>query len=151
MKHFSRIACAGLALSACATTPAALSPPDFESVVRAHVAAIQTRDIETIRATITRGETLLLIFPTGRMTQTREEYLAFHDMFFGVEGWTMEAEPIAFDVRGTYGHALYRTRFDEDGPDGPMEAKSSLLTFGFALEDGEWRLVHDQNTRIGSE
>lgn len=123
--------------------------PPFQAAVERQMAAVLARDYDTVVDTITGGRDLLLIFPDGTMTRTREEYLSFHREWFADADWVMTAEPIKFQVDGSYGHALYRMSFDGDGA-GPKAAGMSLLSLGFRLEDGSWRLVHDQNTRIAA-
>ncbi|MCA1748740.1 MAG: hypothetical protein LC634_04140 [Sphingomonadales bacterium] len=135
-------------LAGCATT--APPPPSLQTVVDRHIAAIQSRNFVDIVATSTQGRDLLLIFPTGRITRTRAEYLEFHETFFAAPDWVMTFEPVHLHETGGYGHALYRTSFDEDGA-GPVPARPGYLTLGFGLENGEWRLVHDQNTAIAAE
>ena len=139
-----------VATSACATTPSDSAAPSFEAAVERNLAAVTARDHRALADTITEGERLLLIFPNGHATYSRADYLAFHREWFADPGWTMAFERIALDVGGGYGHALYRTTYDGDG-NGPDEPRSSFLTLGFRLENGQWRLVHDQNTRIALE
>jgi ketosteroid isomerase-like protein len=45
--------------------------------------------------------------------------------------------------------ATVRTRY-EDTVDGKPYWSENWLTLVFKLEKGEWRLIHDQNTRIRS-
>jgi ketosteroid isomerase-like protein len=126
------------------------SAPSFEAAVERNLAAVTARDYEALEESITEGERLLLIFPNGHLTHSRADYLSFHREWFADPGWTMAFERIAVDVDGNYGHALYRSTYDGDGS-GPEEPRSSYLTLGFRLENGQWRLVHDQNTRIATE
>ena len=134
------------ALSGCATTAA--SPPDARAAIERHMAAVPARDMASLVDTITAGERLLLIFPDGTTLTTRQEYLDFHRDWFADPTWTFEAEILSIDQRPGYAKALTRYAFDPDGPAGETAPRSSLLTLGFALENGQWRLVHDQNTRL---
>ena len=150
----SRLAACGLAAALLAATDAQAAPrgaeaSSFEAAVERNLAAVIARDHAALAETITQGERLLLIFPDGRMTQGREDYLAFHREWFSDPTWTMSFERLSVQVEGSYGHALYRTVYDGDGA-GPAEPRASYLTLGFRLEDGDWRLVHDQNTRIAN-
>ena len=145
------VALAAFATLSCTTVGEAV-PADreaaFDRVLEKQIAAITARDLDALLETVTTGDDLLLIFPNGGMTRTRTEYVDFHREWFADPNWTMPFEPISKQVEGSYGHALYRVRFDADGPDGPAPAGQSLVSLGFRLENGEWRLVHDQNTRV---
>ena len=132
-------------LAACATSPMPSAP--FEPQVERHIAAIENRNLGEIEATITAREDLLLVLPSGKVSRTRADYLDFHRALFANQSWRMTFEPVHFQTYGRYGHALYRVTFDGDGA-GPTPASPAYLTLGFRLEQGEWRLVHDQNTPI---
>ena len=135
-----------LALGACQTVP---ERPDltFRETLDRHVAAIQSRDYQGIVDTITTGETLVLIFPDGERYDTREQFLTFHREWFADRDWVMVLEPVKVWEGRDYGYALYRTSYDPDGA-GTAPGRPAYLSLGFQLEDGQWRLVHDQNTRI---
>ncbi|MEZ5680475.1 MAG: DUF4440 domain-containing protein [Erythrobacter sp.] len=119
----------------------------FDDTLARHVAAIQSRDYGEIEATITRGNEIVLIFPDGTRYTTREQFLAFHREWFADKNWVMTLEPVRRWHGSDYGYGLYRTSFDPDGA-GPAAARAAWLSLGFRLEEGDWRLVHDQNTRI---
>lgn len=146
MSTASKFALLTFPVAACATSPTAFEVP-FQPQVERHLAAIANRDLGEIEATITVGEDLLLILPSGKISQTRAEYLAFHRSLFANQQWVMTFEPMHLQTHGDYGHALYRVTFDGDGA-GPAPANPAYLSLGFRLEQGEWRMVHDQNTSI---
>lgn len=137
---------AALWLGACATAEADAAP-SFEAQIDRHVASVTERDMDALVATITTGEDLLLILPSGRMTPGRSDYLALHETLFADPAWRMTFRRVAVTQTRDYAHALYRVTFDADGP-GAAPANASWLSLGFRLENDEWRLVHDQNTRI---
>ncbi len=113
-----------------------------------HVRAVQTRDPAALERTITAGERLELIFPDGRRSTTRAEYLAFHREWFAQPGWTMSIRPISRVERGELAVVTARTRYEERSGPRLSAWSENWLTLTFAREPGGWRLVHDQNTRI---
>jgi len=144
-------ACALLAMLTLApgTTIQAAEPGDgsaFIETVEKHIQAIKDRDLESLLSTITNGEMLTLVFPNGTTLYTRQEYVDFHRAWFADTGWNMEIEMLSPLVRGDYGVALTRTTYtDEAG------SRQAMLSLHFVREDGEWRLVFDQNTRINPD
>jgi ketosteroid isomerase-like protein len=153
MRHTLAMACillAGFPLLACASTGSAAAAAqvsgteeELRQTLAAHVEAVQNRDLDALIKTITEGEHLTLIFPDGTTYSTRQEYLDFHREWFADTSWTMEMEPVSLLVRGDLGIALMRTTYtDQAGP------RQALLSLTFSQEEGQWRLVFDQNTRI---
>ena len=131
-----------LNLSACAPAQKA---PSFDAALDAHFAAIASRDIKAYTDTITTGETLPLIFPDGAMMSTRQEVIDFHKLWFADKNWQMEFVPVSKIVGSDIATAIFRTGY-RDTPDG--ETRYGFLALTFQLQDGKWRLVQDQNTRI---
>lgn len=134
-----------LTLAGCAGAPT----PDatFEETLAAHIQAIQNRDLAALEATITAGNELILIFPGGQRTTTRDEYLAFHREWFASDTWTMSFERLGVAQGRDFAVATVRTLY-EDVQDGEPVQSRSWLTLVFRNEDGRWALYHDQNTRI---
>lgn len=129
-------------LSACNQKP--VQPP-FDAAVKAHFESIQNRDIEAFTKTITGAENLPMIFPDGSMLTTRQEVIDFHTAWFADKSWVYTPEVIGTLVREGAAVATVRYQY-QDTPDGPPRFAYRGLVF--ELQGGEWRLIHDQNTRI---
>lgn len=143
-----------MTLAACAShAPVATAPPpaspSLRSAVEAHLAAIPSRDLDGLLATITEHDELTLIFPDGEKLDTRQQYIDFHKQWFADGNWTFQAEIVDLVEAPDMGLALVRYRYDASNPDGSPRSNTSWLALTFRLEnDGAWRLVFDQNTRI---
>lgn len=135
-----------LLVAACATASA--TSPNFDEALRTHLEAVRARDIVALEPTLARGEELILIFPNGSVTRTKAEYLAFHREWFTETTWRMEFEPIWTRVSGRTAQALLTTRYQDTGADGSAIDNRGLLLMTFELQEGAWRLVTDQNTRV---
>ncbi|MEQ8179887.1 MAG: nuclear transport factor 2 family protein [Amphiplicatus sp.] len=121
------------------------APPDFGAALQEHLAAIQARDLDAFAATLTADETLYTVFPNGGALTTRQAAVDLHRDWFADPNWVWEGETVHKIVGADMALALIKYDY-RDTPEGaPRSAWLSLL---FRLEDGEWRLVHDQNTRI---
>ena len=119
--------------------------PPFQEALDTHFKAIQTKDIELYKTTLTKSETLPLIFPDGSYMPTREQVEAFHTGWFEDKNWRMAFEEVTRVVGKDLASILLRTSY-RDTPEGPP--RFAYLNLLFQLQDGEWRLIHDQNTRI---
>lgn len=114
-----------------------------------HLAAIEARDLDALLDTVTTGEALTLILPDGRVLSTREQYRRLHVDWFAEDGWRMLFE--VRDVRefGDTGIALVHYLSQQRQDDGGYATRrEALLSLVFAREQGEWRLVYDQNTVV---
>lgn len=118
----------------------------FQRTLTAHIDAIRKRDLDALINTITAGDNLTLVFPNGTTTYTRQEYVDFHRKWFAEPGWTMQMEPVSLQTSNELHVALMRTTYtDAAGP------RHGLLALTFAREQGQWRLVFDQNTRLAEK
>ncbi len=133
-------------LAAC--SEATTARPDFRAALDTHLAAIAAKDLDAFRPTITGGDDLYVIFPNGAALETTEQVLAFHEDWFGDPDWRMDPEIVKVIEGADMATALLKYDY-RDTPDGA--ARTSWLVLVFKLEDGAWRLVHDQNTRITQE
>lgn len=129
------------ALSGCAK----VETPSFQAALDTHLATIGTRDLEGFLQTLTKGEQLPLIFPDGSMLQTKEDVKAMHEEWFADAEWRMEIEPVSQVIGSDVAVALLKYAY-RDTPD--SDPRYAHLALTFQLQDGEWRLVMDQNTRI---
>jgi ketosteroid isomerase-like protein len=117
---------APLALGACQSVPDSASA-SFRGALERHVAAIQSRDYQSIVDTVTTGDRLILIFPNGERYDAREQFLAFHREWFADPAWVMVLEPVRVREGRDCGYALYRTSYDPDGA-GPTPGRPAYLS-----------------------
>lgn len=148
MHNIARVlsALALLIVSACATASA--TSPNFDDALRVHLNAVTSRDLAALEPTLSRTDELILIFPNGSMTRTKTEFLSFHREWFAETSWSMEFTPEWTRVFGHTAQALVRTRYRDTAADGSAIDNRALLLLTFELQDGAWRLVADQNTRV---
>nr|WP_257644064.1 SgcJ/EcaC family oxidoreductase [Luteimonas salinisoli] len=114
-----------------------------------HLQAIQARDLDALLATVTRGDALTLILPDGRVLDTREEYRRLHQDWFAEDDWRMRFEVRQVREFGETGIALVHYLSQQRQADGSYATgREALLSLLFAREQGDWRLVYDQNTVV---
>lgn len=148
MMRFCLIILATATMVACApkdTVADTRVTPDFEAALTQHFAAIQNRDLPQYTATITENESLPLIFPDGTLIATRAGVIDFHNEWFADPNWQMDIDRVNTIIGSDMAIATVKTAY-RDTPDGAD--RYAYLALVFKLEGGEWRLVHDQNTRI---
>ena len=136
-----------LIVAACVAAAPAAAEAGLDEAFAVHVAAVQARDLAALERTLTKGDALTLILPNGVRTDTRREFLDFHRQFFASPTWSIRFKVLSKFEGPNYG--IINTRsFYSDTDEGQPVNTSSWVTFTFRREDGEWRLIHDQNTRV---
>jgi uncharacterized protein (TIGR02246 family) len=123
---------------------------NIDAVFAAHVKAVQSRDLPALERTITSGEQLTLILPNGTQTSTRQAYVDFHKEFFSTRTWTLQFEPVSRSIGADFAVLTTKSLY-QDVVDGKPYRSRSWVTFTFQKEQGQWRLIHDQNTRLPPE
>lgn len=142
-----------LALTLIAVAPAAAQSvrgAGLDDAFRDHVRALQTRDLAALERTITRDERLEMIFPDGRRSSTRAEYLAFHREWFARPDWTITFRPVGRVERADLALITARVRYEERTGRRLTGWSDDWVTLTFARERDGWRLAQEQNTRIRS-
>ena len=122
----------------------------IDAVFAEHVKAVQSRDLTALERTITLADSLTLILPNGTQTSTRQAYIDFHKEFFATKTWTIEFEPVSRIVGADFAVLTTKSLY-QDTVDGKPYRSRSWVTFTFRKEAGQWRLIHDQNTRLPPE
>jgi hypothetical protein len=138
-------AVAVMTLSGCAA-----APPPFRPAVEAHFNAVASRNIDALLPTLTLGDKLTMIAPNGYRWETRQQYEDFHRAWFAApHGGKFDYEIVDTVESATLGHALIRYTYTTTGqPQSGSLPEPTWLALTFALEEGAWRLVFDQNTSI---
>jgi Domain of unknown function (DUF4440) len=119
----------------------------LDTIFAAHLAAIERRDLEELERTITRDNRLTLILPGGEATYNKAEYLQFHRSFFNEPDWSIAFDEVGRIKGEDFAVITTRSRFTYK-VNSETRVNRSWVTFTFAKQHGEWRLVADQNTRL---
>ena len=119
--------------------------PDFDAALQKHFAAISNRDIAAFESHLTQGATLYTVVQNGHAFTTPAETIEIHRQWFQDPNWTWEGTVVHKVVGEDVAMALVKYRYR---PRADAEAFNSWLTYVFQLQEGEWRIVHDQNTAL---
>jgi hypothetical protein len=119
--------------------------PDFDKALQEHLDAIANRDIEAFKSHLTRGDKLYTIVQNGQAFTTPSELIAIHEQWFNDQNWIWEGSVVHKLVGEDMAMALVKYQYRAKAEDEPF---STWLLYIFQLQEGEWRLVHDQNTAL---
>lgn len=118
---------------------------DFDVALQRHFDAIANRDIQAFSIHLTRDKTLYTIVQNGHTFTTLAETIEIHKQWFEDSNWIWEGSVIHKVVGADVAMALVKYDYRATENSAPF---SSWLTYVFQLQDGEWRIVHDQNTAL---
>ena len=119
--------------------------PDFDTALQQHFAAIANRDIEAFKSHLTRDKTLYTIVQNGHAFTTPAETVALHEQWFKDPKWIWQGSVVHTIVGEDMAMALIKYQYRAKAEDAPF---STRLTYVFKLQEGQWRIVHDQNTAL---
>jgi hypothetical protein len=132
-----------IALTAC--NRGATMKPDFDNALQGHLDAISNRDIAAFKSNLTRGEKLYTIVQNGHAFTTPSELAEIHEQWFKDPDWIWEGSVVHKLVGEDMAMALVKYQYRAKAGDEPFD---TWLLYVFTLEDGKWRIVHDQNTAL---
>ena len=119
--------------------------PDFDTALEAHLAAIANRDIEAFKAHLTQGDTLYTVVQNGHAFTTPAELVAVHEQWFKDPNWTWSGTVVHKVVGEDMAMAVVRYAYQANPQTPPFQ---TWLVYVFQLQDGSWRIIHDQNTAV---
>jgi ketosteroid isomerase-like protein len=119
----------------------------FRETLDRHLRAIQERNLSALIDTLPTDD-LILIMADGRLVCGTDEFLKLHAAWFAQTTWSLHTNIISLEESPTIGVAVLRLDY-RDEPLGQNHVyESSYLTLIFALREGRWVMMHDQNTPI---
>ena len=118
---------------------------NFDQALQQHFAAIANRDIAAFEAHLTASETLYTIVQNGHAFTTVAQTVELHRQWFLDPNWIWEATVVHQVVGQDVAMALINYHYR---PHATAEGFRSWLTYVFQLQQGQWRIVHDQNTAL---
>ncbi len=123
----------------------------FRETLDAHLASIRRRDVVALMATLPPADSpIVLITSDGKLVRSVGEFEQMHRDWFASPTWTLEAEPVGLFEASDLGVAVLQLDYRDTPADGAPIRQASYLTLVFALREGHWVMVQDQNTPIRS-
>ena len=117
---------------------------DFDKALERHLAAVASHDLDAYAGTV--HDEVSLVLPNGKLIEGRAAVVEFHREWFGDPDWSWTLTPLRQAVTGDTAVALFTVEYRDVDASGQPYAMGYLLGLTFALQDGAWLLLHDQNT-----
>ncbi|MCX7570210.1 nuclear transport factor 2 family protein [Tumebacillus sp. DT12] len=118
---------------------------DFNNALHHHLNKITEKNLTAFLSTV-HPSTISLILPNGKFINERQDFETFHKNWFSDPDWSMSYEVLKTVVSADMGMALLKILYKDIDPQGEPYEKRYYLSLVFQLQNGNWLLVHDQNT-----
>lgn len=120
----------------------------FAIALHEHLDALDARDAERFARTVSRPGPVCVVGPRGVVTEGFAHILDAHRAWFAEpERWSFQWREVWRRSGEDFGVALLDVTYRNVADEAPVRFMLSLV---FAREDdGEWRLIYDQNTPLG--
>jgi ketosteroid isomerase-like protein len=119
--------------------------PDFDIALQQHFDAITNRDIAAFKSHLTNKSTLYTIVQNGHAFTTPAETISLHEQWFNDLNWQWEGKVVHKVVGEDMAMALIKYQYRPISDAKPID---TWLTYVFELQEGQWRIIHDQNTAL---
>lgn len=120
----------------------------FRSALSTHLAAIEARDTAAFEATLTVEPNLTFVALTGATSTSKESFVKAMRAWLADADWSWKLEEVSLHADASVGVAVYRVNYRDLDPQGKPYTLNYVLSLVFARQGAQWRLVHDQNTRV---
>jgi ketosteroid isomerase-like protein len=119
----------------------------FRETLEGHLRAIRERDLPALVATLP-ADGLVLIMADGRLERSVGRFVELHRDWFAQTTWSLATGLVSLLETPELGVAVVHLDYRDEPPGGAPVHETSYLTLVFALRDGRWVMVQDQNTPI---
>jgi ketosteroid isomerase-like protein len=110
---------------------------NFRETLGRHLLAMETKDLETLAATL--ADKVVLITADGTLKRSKPEFVEAHRGWFGLQGWTLKAKAVEIYESASLGVAVLHVEYREG---------EGWLTLVFERRGNEWLVVQHQNTPV---
>jgi uncharacterized protein (TIGR02246 family) len=119
----------------------------FRETLDKHLKAIQQRNLDALVETLPSDE-LTLVMSDGRFVRSVREFVELHRGWFESSTWKLETTVVSMVESTDLAMVLLHLEYRDTPASGPAVHETSHLTLVFARRDGQWVMIHDQNTPI---
>lgn len=118
----------------------------IEQALEFHLNSVKNRNLDAFASTLVQDDRLTLIMPNGNALFGYDAIIDFHKNWFADPDWTLQTTLLKLLPADTSATALLEVTYRDLDASGQPYQLSYLLSLTFIQQDGEWRLLFDQNT-----
>ena len=120
----------------------------FGDAVQSYFSSLDKRELSGIAALFDDDAQTTVIMPGGALVVGYPAIMDLHREWFLDPDWSMEHELVSMREMGALGLVLAKVRYHDLNERGEPYTISYYLHLTFCCRDGQWKVVHDQNTLL---
>jgi len=120
----------------------------FNAVLEKHLAAIDNKDLEALKSTLSPSGNMRLILVGSEVKSSVDSFLTFHEEWFQDTTWTFDAEIQSTIVKDDLGLAIVESMYQEPRRNGQPYFNRMTISYVLEKEDGNWYVINDHASSI---
>jgi hypothetical protein len=120
----------------------------FRSTMLKHLNAVSTKDLNTLKSTLSPKGDMILILPNSKVTYSVDEFVKYHEDWFKETNWTFETKILNIKVRENLGIAIVEVMYRESERNGKPYFNRMIVSYDLEKIDNNWYVIKDQSCSI---
>lgn len=124
---------------------------DFKQSIDKYLNAVEKKDLVSLKKLIPAEGPISGLLVDGTVLEDVESFVAFHEDWFGTDGWGISHEVVSVEETSEMGFAVCEVSYfgkEDNGDTYHIGMHSSYIMRNC---DGKWLLVHQQQTETMEE
>jgi len=120
----------------------------FIFTLQKHLDAVSSKDIASLKSTLSPSGKMNLILPNSEITNSTEEFIKFHEDWFEDTTWTFETNILDTEIGDKIGIAVTEIIYREPNRDGKPYFNRMFVSYGLIKLNGNWYVIQDHASSV---
>ncbi|WP_117879819.1 nuclear transport factor 2 family protein [Aureibaculum luteum] len=120
----------------------------FTSLILKHLNAVQNKDLNTLKSTMSPKGNMELIQPSSEIVYAVDGFMKFHQEWFKVPNWTINTKILSTDIGDKFGVATTEFLYKEPERNGKPYFNRLIVTYALEKIDNNWYIIKDHASSI---
>ncbi len=121
---------------------------EFTSVILKHFSAVENKDLEALKLTMSPKGNMELIQPGIEIINSVDGFLEFHKNFFSIPNWTIKFKLISKNVGTRIGVVTSEVIYKEPERNGKPYSNKLVVTYTLEKIENVWYIIKDHASSI---
>ncbi len=117
-------------------------------IMEKHLNAVSSRDLETLRSTMSPSGNMQLILPGAEIIHSVNAFMEYHEEWFQDTSWSFETKILNTTVGEKVGMAITEVIYREPERDGKPYFNRMIVSCDLVKENGNWYVIKDHASSI---